>query len=81
MKTYLKHQKHNIDLVLYDLEKLSRVCVYNELESAIEIYDDKEDFNYNITRDLQNGYYTTTEKEFKTHLDSFKKSLDSIINE
>ena len=81
MKTYLKSEKYHVDLVLFDLEKLSRINIYNELECVVEIYDEKYDFDDALTRDLNQGYYTTTEKDFKTHLDSFKKSLDSIINE
>jgi hypothetical protein len=79
MRNYLKSEKYGIEVSMYDAFRLTHIRVYRCQEVEINTnFDDLEDMKDSMQRDLREGYYIITEKEFYDNLNKFKEELEII---
>lgn len=72
---YVKNLKYGIQVVKYNSKNLSRICIYKGLDCDIEIYDDLEDFNWNVKRDMSQDFELTDKKTYDALLNEFEDNL------
>lgn len=80
--TYLLKTRYGInDVTAYNKDNLSRVNIYNGEDARTEKYDDIETFNWNIKRDITDGYELSDKKTFDEVAKKFTETYNNLIKE
>ena len=76
---YLKSEEYGLEVFKFDFEKLKTTIIYKELECRIEEYDDKEDMDFSIKREVESFASFISESEFNEQLNIFYTNLKQTI--
>ena len=80
--TYLLKTRYGTnDVTAYNKANLSRVNIYNGEDARTEKYDDIETFNWNLKRDITDGYELSDKKTFDEVAKKFTNTYNNLIKE
>jgi hypothetical protein len=76
---YLKNERYGLQVVKYDFEKLKEISIYRGDECIINEYDDKNDMDFSIKREMSQDYKLISESEFNEQLNIFYTNLKQTV--
>lgn len=78
---YLKSEQYGTQVSAYNKKNLSKVNVYKGIDVNIYIYEDEEEFKWNLKKDMANCYELSDKKTFDEVAIKFSETYNNIIKE